>query len=163
MTGVTETDFHALLPQLAQAVETDTGPRTMDGQPRTRRRYSPDATCPLPTMADTLRFSLTDVQQNPLQDIQGQLFGMSQSNANTWIHLVPPVLHQALADPDLLPARPADGLAARLAKPKPAAPSTSPLFGMRVLNGRSSERKILRSKKDMTVARRRVTRANTSS
>jgi hypothetical protein len=114
-------------------------------------------------MADKLLFILTYVKQNPLQEIQGQLFGMSQSNANKWIHLLHPVLNQALADQDLLPARTADGLAARLAKPKTAAPSTSPLFGMMVLNGRSSVRKILRSKKNITVARRSVTRSKTSS
>src|SRR5215831_14825843 len=30
---------------------------------------------------------VTYVKQNPIQEVQGQLFGMSQSNANTWIHL----------------------------------------------------------------------------
>jgi hypothetical protein len=69
--------------------------RTIDGQPRTSRRYSTYGTCPLPTIADKLRFILTDVKQHPIQEVQGQLFGMSQSNANTWIHLLHPVLNQA--------------------------------------------------------------------
>ena len=37
---------------------------------------------------------------------------MSQSNANKWIHLLHPVLNQALADQERLPARTADDLAA---------------------------------------------------
>jgi hypothetical protein len=43
------------------------------------------------------------LQQNPLQEVQGQLFGMSQSHANKWIHLLHPVLNGALAHQDLLP------------------------------------------------------------
>jgi hypothetical protein len=163
MTGLTETEFQALLPHFEQAFETYMGTRTIDGQPRTSRRYCPYATCPLPTMADKLLFILTYVKQNPIREIQGQLFGMSQSNANRWIHLLHPVLNQALADQDLLPARTADELAALLAKPKMEAPSTSLLFGMMVLSGRSSVRKILRSKKNIIVARRSVTRSKTSS
>jgi hypothetical protein len=73
------------------------------------------------------------------------------------------VLNQALADQDLLPARTADELAALLAKPKTEAPSTSPLFGMMVLNGPSSVRTILRNKKNITVVRKSVTRSKTSS
>ena len=100
MTGLTETEFHALLLHFEQAFETYMGTRTIDGQPRTSRRYSPYATCPLPTMADKLLFILTYVKQNPIQEIQGQLFGMSQSNAHKWVHLLHTVLNQALADQD---------------------------------------------------------------
>jgi hypothetical protein len=59
-------------------------------------------------MADKLLFILTYVKQNPIQEMQGQLFEMSQSNATTWIHLLHPVLNHALAHQDLLPARTAD-------------------------------------------------------
>jgi Helix-turn-helix of DDE superfamily endonuclease len=163
MTGLTATEFQALLPHVEQAFETYMGTRTIDGQPRTSRRYSPYATCPLPTMADKLLFILTYVKQNPIQEIQGQLFGMSQANANKWIHLLHTVLNQALADQDLLPARSANELAMLLAKPKTEATSTAPLFGMMVLSGRSSVRKIPRSKKNITVARRSGTRSKTSS
>lgn len=54
MTGLTETEMElqALLLHVEQAFETSMGPRTIDGQPRTSRRYSPSATGPLPTMAD---------------------------------------------------------------------------------------------------------------
>ena len=75
--------------------------RTIDGQPRTSRRYSTDDKCPLPTLADKLLFILTYLKQNPLQEVHGQLFGMSQSHANTWIHVLHPVLNQALANQEL--------------------------------------------------------------
>jgi Helix-turn-helix of DDE superfamily endonuclease len=95
LTGLTEAEFQALLLPFEQAFVTSMQDRTIDGQPRTSRRYSTYGTCPLPTIADKLRFILTDVKQHPIQEVQGQLFGMSQSNANTWIHLLHPVLNQA--------------------------------------------------------------------
>jgi hypothetical protein len=82
VTGVTEKEFQALLPHFEQAFEAYMGNRTIDGQPRTSRRYTTYASCPLPTMADKLLFILTYLKQNPIQEVQGQLFGMSQSHAN---------------------------------------------------------------------------------
>jgi hypothetical protein len=95
MTGLTEAEFTVLLPYFEQAFVTYMRERTIDGQPRTSRRYSTYETCPLPTMADKLLFILSYLKQNPIQELQGQLFGMSQSNTNKWIHLLHPVLNQA--------------------------------------------------------------------
>ena len=120
-------------------------------------------TCPLPTMADKLLFILTYVKQNPIQEVQGQLFGMSQSNANKWIHLLHPVLNQALADQELLPARTADDLATMLTTPPTEAPSPSPLFFMMGPHDLSSVRTTLKISRSMTVARRNATRSKTSS
>src|SRR5262245_35260911 len=114
-------------------------------------------------MADKLFFTLTYLKQNPIPEVQGQLFGMSQSNAHTWVHLLHTVLNQALAQQDLWPARTAAELAARLAAHQAQEGATSPLFGMMVLNVQSSARKTLKNRKSMTVARRRATRSNTSS
>ena len=69
-----------------QALVTYMQDRTIAGQPRTSRRSRSDNTCPLPTLADKRLFMLTYVKQNPIQEVQGQLFGMSQSHANTWVH-----------------------------------------------------------------------------
>ena len=91
LTGLTEAEFQALLPHFEQAFVTYMHDRTIDGQPRTSRRYSTYNTCPLPTLADKLLFIVTYLKQNPIQEVQGQLFGMSQSNANKWIHLLLPV------------------------------------------------------------------------
>jgi hypothetical protein len=84
----------SLRPYCEQACVTSMPDRTIDGQPRTSRRYRAYDNCPLPTMADKRLFILTYLKQNPIQEVQGQLFGMSQSHANTWIHVLHPVLNQ---------------------------------------------------------------------
>jgi truncated hemoglobin YjbI len=163
MTGLTEPEFTALLPHFARALAAYLQDRTIDGQPRTSRRDRAYDNGPLPTMADKRLFILTYVKQHPIQEVQGQLFGMSQSHANKWIHLFHPVLHQALADQDLLPARTAAEFAALFKTRTTEGRSTPPLFGRMVLNGRSTARPIPKSHKNMTAARRRVTRSPTSS
>src|ERR671924_399073 len=157
MTGLTEQEFQALLPPFEQAFVAYMHDHTIDGQPRTVRRYRTSDTCPLPTIADKLLFMLTYVKQNPIQEVQGQLFGMSQSHANKWIHVLHPVLNQALADQDMLPARTAEELAAMFETHTADGSSTTPLFGMMALNVRSTARPIPKSKKNITAARRSVT------
>ena len=163
MTDLTEAEFKALLPHVEQAFVGYMQDRTIEGQPRTSRRYTTYDTCPLPTMADKLRFILTYLKQNPLQEVQGQLFGMSQSNANKWIHLLHPVLNHALAEQELLPARTADDLAAMLTTPPTEASAPSALFFMRGPNDPSNVRKTRKSSKSMTVGRRNATRSKISS
>jgi hypothetical protein len=163
MTGLTEAEFTTLLPQFERAFVAYLQDRTIDGQPRTSRRYSSYGTCPLPTMADKLLFILTYIKQNPIQEVQGQLFGMSQSNANKWIHLLHPVLNHALADQELLPARTAAEFAAIVKTHMTDGSSTPPLFGMMVRSGRSTAQPIPRTNRSTIVARRSATRSKTSS
>jgi hypothetical protein len=163
LTGLTEAEFQALLPHFERAFVTYMHDHTIDGHPRTSRRYSTYDTCPLATLADKLLFILTYLKQNPIQEVQGQLFGMSQSNANKWIHVLHPVLNQALADQELLPARTAAEFAAMFKTHATDGRSTIPLFGMMAPNVRSTARKIPKSNKRITVARRSVTRLKTSS
>jgi hypothetical protein len=163
LTGLTEAEFQALLPHFEQALVTYMHDRTIDGQRRTSRRYSTYDTCPLPTLADKRLFMLTYVKQHPIQEVQGQLFGMSQSHANTWIHVLHPVLNQALADQERLPARTAAAVAAMFETHAPGGRSTIPLGGMMAPNVRSTVRPIPKSHKHITVARRRVTRSKISS
>jgi hypothetical protein len=59
LTGLTEAEFQALLPQFEQAFVTYMQDRTLDGQPRTSRRYSTYGTCPWPTIAAKRLFILT--------------------------------------------------------------------------------------------------------
>ena len=163
LTGLTEAEFQALLPHFEQAFVTYMHDRTIDGQPRTSRRYRTYGACPLPTIADKLLFILTYVKQNPIQEVQGQLFGMSQSNANKWIHLLHPVLNQALADQELLPARTADALAALLATQSTEGSPIAPLVGMMGPNARFSAQQTPRNSKSITAARRSVTHSKTLS
>ena len=163
MTGLTEPEFTALLPHVEHALAAYLQNRTIDGQPRTSRRYSAYGNCPLPTVEDKLLFILTYLKQNPIQEVQGQLFGMSQSNANKWIHVLHPVLNQALADQALLPARTAAEFAALVKTHATDGRATTPLFGMMVPHVRSTARPILKSNKSITAARRSATRSKTSS
>src|SRR2546422_5231854 len=68
----------------------------LDGQPRTARRFTVYQNCPLPTPEDRLFFLLTYLKTYSLQVVQGRLFGMGQSKANQWIHVLFPVLLAAL-------------------------------------------------------------------
>jgi hypothetical protein len=163
MTGLSQPEFEALLPHYEQALAAYLQDRTIDGQPRTSRRYRPYDNCPLPTIADKLLFILTYVKQNPIQEVQGQLFGMSQSNANKWIHVLHPVLNQALADQELLPARTAAEFAAMFKTHATDGRSTTPFFGMMALNDRSTAPPIPRTNRNTTAARRSATRSRTSS
>jgi hypothetical protein len=163
MTGFTKLEFEALLPYFEAALVAYLQDRTIDGHPRTSRRYSTYDNCPLPTTADKQLFILTYVKQNPIQEVQGQLFGMSQSNANKWIHLLHGVLNQALAHQALLPARNADAFAAMLAAKRTAGVPQPPLFGMMALSDRSIAPPIPRTSRTTTAARRSATRSRTSS
>ena len=163
MTGLTEPEFTALLPPFEHAFVAYMRDHTIDGQPRASRNYSTYDNCPLPTMADKLLFILTYVKQNPIQEVQGQLFGLSQSNANKWLHLLHTILNLALADQDLLPARTAAELATLLTTTQTQDAPTSPLFGMMVPNARSIARPIQKTSRNTTVARRSATRSKTSS
>jgi Helix-turn-helix of DDE superfamily endonuclease len=158
MTGLTQPEFMALLPHFEHAFLAYMEDHTIDGQPRTHRRYSTYDTSPLPTMADKLLFILTYLKQNPIQEVQGQLFGMSQSNANEWLHLLHPVLNQALAQQELLPARTAAELATLLASKQTKNVPSTPLFGMMVLNDPSTAQQIQRNNKTIIAARRSATR-----
>ena len=51
-TGLTEAEFMALRPHFEQAFVGYRQDRTIDGQPRTSRRYSMYDTCPLPATAE---------------------------------------------------------------------------------------------------------------
>ena len=59
MTGLTEREFPALLPYFEPAYVAYRQDHTIEGQPRTSRRYSTYDTCPVPTMPDKLLFILT--------------------------------------------------------------------------------------------------------
>jgi Helix-turn-helix of DDE superfamily endonuclease len=163
MTGLTEAEFTALLPHFARALEAYLQDRTIDGPPRTSRRDRASDNCPLPTMADTRRFMLTYLKQNPIQEVQGQLLGMSQSNAHTWMHLLHAVLNQALAHSELLPARNADDLSVMLAAKRTAGVPLPPLFGLMARSDRSIARPLQRTSRTTKAARRSVIRSTTSS
>ncbi len=78
---------------------------TIDRLPRLNRRYTPYKNSPLPGIEDKLLFILVHMKQNLTQEVQGQLFGMIQSDANKWLQVLRPVLLKTLEQLDVVPAR----------------------------------------------------------
>src|SRR5262250_818898 len=113
-TSLTLDEFQQLVPPCETAFQCQMAAWRMDGKPRTARRLTVYKTCPLPTPEDRLLFILTYVKTYTLQVVQGRLFGMVQSKANRWIHVLLPVLLAALRALGDAPARSLTALAQRL-------------------------------------------------
>jgi hypothetical protein len=112
LTGLTPSEFAALLPAFAKA-DTALYPatRTTGGQPR--RRWVPAGRRgALATAEDKLLFVLVYQKTYPLQVVLGELFGIGTSQANYWLQRLLPVLRQALADLGVMPERDGHRLAA---------------------------------------------------
>ena len=117
-----------------------------------------------------------------LQVVQGRLFGMGQSKANQWIHVLLPVLLAALRALGDAPARSLTALTRRLGVSAadaasvvgaleeetasvvgaPAATPASPLLPMTGRNGGSSAPKTLLNRRSVIVARKRTIRSKMS-
>src|SRR5437660_10974490 len=113
-TSVTLDEFQQLVLPFEAAFHAHMAAWRMDGQPRTARRFTVYKTCRLPTSEDRLLFILTYVKTYALQVVQGRLFGMVQSKANQWIHVLLPALLAALRALGDAPARSLTALAQRL-------------------------------------------------
>ena len=97
LTSLTLDEFQRLVPPFEAAFEAhirQTG--ALDGRPRTARRYTTYTNCPLPSPEDRLLFILVYLKTYPLQVVQGRLFGMGQSKAHQWIHVLFVVLRATL-------------------------------------------------------------------
>jgi hypothetical protein len=110
LTGYTLKEFLALLPYFRAAFIAHMEKYTVTGKPRRARRYSTYKNSPLPTVEDKLLFILVYLKQAATQELHGETFGMTQSVVNQWIHLLQPVLNQALAQAEMLPAREAEAV-----------------------------------------------------
>jgi len=113
MAGLTTAEFRGLLPAFETAYERAyPRNRTAAGQPRQWWQWGgrPSA---LRRSADQLLFVLVYLKTYPLQVVLGQLFGLSASQANYWLHHLLPVLRSALDDLGVLPERDGGRLARR--------------------------------------------------
>ena len=177
LTSLTLDEFQQLVPPFETAFQAHMAAWRLDGKPRTARQFSVYKHCPLPTPEDRLFFLLTYLKTYSLQVVQGRLFGMGQSKANQWIHVLLPALLIALRTLGDAPARSLAALAQRLGvseadaatvvgslegEPAPVvAPVTappSPLLPMMGLNGASSAPKTLLNRKRVIAARKETTR-----
>ena len=113
LTGLTKAEFGDLLPAFREAyLRAHPDDRTAAGLPR-RRWYGAGRPSALADDADKLLFVLVYLKTYPLQVVLGQLFGLSASQANYWLHHLLPVLRSALDDLGVLPERDGGRLARR--------------------------------------------------
>src|SRR6201982_4338815 len=121
LTSLTLDEFQQLVPPVEPAFQAHLATWRLDGKPRTARRFTVYQNCPLPTPEDRLFFILTYLKTYSLQVVQGRLFGMGQSKANQWIHVLLPALLAALRTLCDAPARCLTALAHRLGMPEAVA------------------------------------------
>jgi hypothetical protein len=114
LTSLTLYEFRRLVPSFEAAFQAHMAQWRFDGQRRTARRYTTYKTCPLPTPEDRLLFILTYLKTYPLQVVQGRLFGIDQSKANQWIHVLLVVLQATLRTLGDAPSRTLQALAQRM-------------------------------------------------
>jgi hypothetical protein len=177
-TSLTLAEFQQLVPPFEAAFHAHMATWRLDGKPRTARQFSVYKNCPLPTPEERLFFILTYLKTYSLQVVHGRLFGMGQSKANQWIHVLLPVLLAALRALGDAPARSLTALAQRLGvseadaaivvvpleeEPAPvvAVPDVapaSPLLPMTGRNGASSAPKTLLNRPRVIAARKKTTR-----
>src|SRR5882724_1923326 len=114
LTSLTLDELRCLVPPFEAAFQPHMAQWRFDGQPRTARRYATYKNCPLPTPEDRLLFILTYLKTSPLQVVQGRLFGIDQSKANQWIHVLLVVLQATLRTLGDAPSRSLQALAQRM-------------------------------------------------
>ena len=173
LTSLTVDAFRQLVPAFETAFQAYMAQWRLDGRPRTARRYTTYQNCPLPTPEDRLLFILVYLKTYPLQVVQGRLFGMGQSKAHQWIHVLLVVLQATLHTLGEAPTRSVTELAKRLGVAEadatalvvpphepspPVEPPASPLLAMMALNGASSVPRIRLSRRAVIAARRSATR-----
>jgi hypothetical protein len=171
VTSLTLDEFRLLVPPFEAAFQAHMAAWRLDGKPRTARRCSVYQHCPLPTPEDRLFFILTYLKTYSLQVVQGRLFGMGQSKANQWIHVLLPALLAALRTLGDAPARSLTALAQRLGvskadaasvvgslaeEPAPVATPDAPLVPMTGRNDGSSAPKTLLHRPRVRAARKRI-------
>jgi hypothetical protein len=152
----------------------------LDGKSRTARRYATYQNGPLPTPEDRLWCILVSVKTYPLHVVQGRLFGMGQSKAHPWIHVLLVVLRAGLRALGDAPTRSlaelaqrrgmAEAEAAALVEPTEVLPPVSelpaaalpapasPLLLTRGPNGASRVPRIRLSRRAVIAGRKHATR-----
>ena len=159
LTSLTVEQFEQLVEPFEQAFLGHMSQWTMEGKPRTARAYTPYVNSPLPTPEDRLLFLLSYLKVDSLQVAHGALFGMTQSNANKWLHILLIVLHQTLRDLGDAPPRHLLALRERLAQLQTEEnDQTAPLFITMAPNDRSPVHTTMLSRRHIIAARKSAIR-----
>jgi hypothetical protein len=98
-------EFHQLLPHFQYAWDQYVQQHYVDRDDRQRQYGAGRAEATLVTLEDKLLFILYYVKVYALQEILAFEFGMVQSTANAWIHILREVLKKALAHGGYVPER----------------------------------------------------------
>ena len=168
LTSLTVDEFTVLVPPFEAAFLGYMAEWTLHGQRRQSRRYTTYKNCPLPTPEDRLLFILVYLKQNPTQLLHGRVFGMRQSKATQWIHVLLPVLRNTLRALGDAPCRSVKALCERLGvelphlplEPspaeavRPATPPMAPLFVMMAPSDPSRAPTTRLNRKRVTAARK---------
>lgn len=105
LTGLTVKEFNILLPVFAEVYRKRyAGRKNLAGRKR-KRAIGGGRQGQLASMEQKLLFVLVYQKTYPLQVVQGELFGMSQSGANRWLHCLLPILQEALKGMGVAPER----------------------------------------------------------
>lgn len=110
LTSLTVDEFAALVPPFEAEFLAYMAQWTLHGRRRQSRRYTTYTNCPLPTPEDRLLFIMVYLKQNTIHLLHGRLFGMRQSKATQWIHVLLPVLRNALRTLGDAPCRSVEAL-----------------------------------------------------
>jgi hypothetical protein len=105
MTGLSHTEFDQLLQPFQYAWDQYVQNNYIDRDNRKRQYGAGRAEATLVNIEDKLHFILYYVKAYPLQEILAFEFGMAQSTANEWIHILSEVLKKALEHGGYVPER----------------------------------------------------------
>jgi hypothetical protein len=114
VTRLTVDELQPFVPPCEAAFHAHRAAWRLDGRPRIARRYTTDQNCPLPTPEERRLFILVYLKTSPLPVVQGRRFGMGQSTAHQWIHLLLVVLRATRRTLGDAPTRSVQDLAKRL-------------------------------------------------
>lgn len=105
LTGFTPEEFSALLPAFSNRFSVFVETKTLEGKDRKKRQYTVYKNSCFSSHEDMLLFILIYLRKAMTQDVLGAVFGIDQPVANKWIHLLLPIVNDALGDLGELPAR----------------------------------------------------------
>lgn len=105
MTGLTVKEFKLLLPAFETAYQQRYAREKTQAGRKRKRRIGGGRRAVLQTAEQKLLFILVYQKTYPLQVVLGELFGLSQSGANQWVHRLLPVLLDALTARGVKPER----------------------------------------------------------
>ena len=168
LTSLTVDEFAALVPPFEEAFLRYMATWTLHGRRRQSRRYTTYTNCPLPTPEDRLLFILVYLKQHTTHLLHGRLFGIRQSKATQWIHVLLPVLRNTLRALGDAPCRSVEALRQCLGEEFPplslasvrseavpaATPEAAPLFVMTARNDLSLAPTIRRNRRRAIAGRK---------